>query len=292
MPRDPAQVRPAGAVPRRPLRPGHRSARPGSPCQPRRSPDQAGLLHRSIQLLRQSARSGRRAADRRRERVHQPGGERRSLLLVDGAQLVPTSAVDVQALDVDYLAFSFHKMLAPFGVGVLYAKEHLLRDSRPFLYGGDMIAEGQVSPDHVGLPRPALEVRRGHAQHPRRHRVGSGAPAAGRPGLAGRAAAALRRRRPAAAGGRRAHDGRRRPAHPGPDRSRVAGARRDRRPDRLRPGDRRSANAARRLQHRRPAARSPSPKRSTGTASNRAPAATAPHWPTANSGSTRRPAAG
>ena len=80
---------------------------------------------------------------------HQPGGERRSLLLVDGAQLVPTSAVDVQALDVDYRSFSFHKMLAPFGVGVLYAKEHLLRDSLPFLYGGDMIAEGQVSPDHV-----------------------------------------------------------------------------------------------------------------------------------------------
>jgi cysteine desulfurase/selenocysteine lyase len=80
----------------------------------------------------------------------QPNGESRSLLLVDGAQLVPTSAVDVQAMDVDYLAFSFHKLLAPFGVGVLYAKEHLLRDSLPFLYGGDMIAEGQVSPDYVG----------------------------------------------------------------------------------------------------------------------------------------------
>lgn len=72
-----------------------------------------------------------------------------ALFLVDGAQLLPSSAVDVQALDVDYLAFSFHKLLAPFGVGVLYAKEHLLRDSLPFLYGGDMIAEGQVAPDHV-----------------------------------------------------------------------------------------------------------------------------------------------
>jgi cysteine desulfurase/selenocysteine lyase len=80
---------------------------------------------------------------------HQPTGERRSLLLVDGAQLVPTTAVDVQAMDVDYLSFSFHKLLAPFGVGVLYAKEHLLRHGLPFLYGGDMIAEGQVTPDHV-----------------------------------------------------------------------------------------------------------------------------------------------
>jgi cysteine desulfurase/selenocysteine lyase len=80
----------------------------------------------------------------------QPDGRRGSRLLVDGAQLVPGTFVDVQALDVDYLAFSFHKMLAPFGVGVLYAKRHLLSDSLPFLYGGDMIAEGQVYPDRVG----------------------------------------------------------------------------------------------------------------------------------------------
>ncbi len=79
----------------------------------------------------------------------QPGRERRSLLLVDGAQLVPSSYVDVRELDVDYLSFSFHKFMAPFGVGVLYAKEHLLRSSKPFLYGGDMIAEHGVFPDRV-----------------------------------------------------------------------------------------------------------------------------------------------
>jgi cysteine desulfurase/selenocysteine lyase len=79
----------------------------------------------------------------------QPTGERRSLLLVDGAQLVPGTFIDVQALDVDYLSFSFHKLLAPFGVGVLYAKQHLLEASLPFLYGGDMIAEGQVFPGRV-----------------------------------------------------------------------------------------------------------------------------------------------
>jgi cysteine desulfurase/selenocysteine lyase len=80
----------------------------------------------------------------------QPTGERRSRLLVDGAQLVPTSHLDVRAIEVDYLAFSFHKMLAPFGIGVLYAREHLLESSLPFLYGGDMIAAGQVFPDRVG----------------------------------------------------------------------------------------------------------------------------------------------
>jgi len=79
----------------------------------------------------------------------QPSGERRSRLLIDGAQLVPGSFVDVQDLDVDYLSFSFHKMLAPFGVGVLYARQHLLASSLPFLYGGDMIAEGRVFPDRV-----------------------------------------------------------------------------------------------------------------------------------------------
>ncbi len=79
----------------------------------------------------------------------QPTGERRSYLLVDGAQLVPSTYVDVEALDVDYLSFSFHKILAPFGIGVLYGKEHLLQNMRPFLYGGDMVASSQVGPELV-----------------------------------------------------------------------------------------------------------------------------------------------
>lgn len=92
-------------------------------------------------------RSIRAIADR--SGYSQPWGETRSLLLVDAAQLMPSTAVDVRALDVDYLAFSFHKLLAPFGVGVLYAKEHLLEHSLPFLYGGDMVADGRVAPDRV-----------------------------------------------------------------------------------------------------------------------------------------------
>ncbi len=80
---------------------------------------------------------------------YQPNGERRSWFLIDGAQLVPGSFTDVHALGADYLAFSFHKLLAPFGVGVLYAREALLNPALPFLYGGDMIAEGRVFPNHV-----------------------------------------------------------------------------------------------------------------------------------------------
>ena len=79
----------------------------------------------------------------------QPDGERRSYLLVDAAQLATGSYLDVQALDADFLAFSCHKLLAPFGTGVLYARERLLASGLPFLYGGDMIAEGRVFPDSV-----------------------------------------------------------------------------------------------------------------------------------------------
>jgi cysteine desulfurase / selenocysteine lyase len=79
----------------------------------------------------------------------QPNGYKRSYLLIDGAQVVPNTYVDVEDLGVDFLVWSFHKMLAPFGVGALYAKEELLLKMRPFLYGGDMIAEGMVSPEKV-----------------------------------------------------------------------------------------------------------------------------------------------
>jgi cysteine desulfurase / selenocysteine lyase len=62
-----------------------------------------------------------------------------ALVLADGAQLVPHHKVDVQALDVDFLAFSGHKMLGPFGLGVLYGKYAALDALPPFLFGGDMI---------------------------------------------------------------------------------------------------------------------------------------------------------
>lgn len=67
--------------------------------------------------------------------AHQAG----ALTLVDGAQSVPHFAVDVQALDADFLAFSAHKMCGPTGIGVLYGKKALLEAMPPFLGGGDMI---------------------------------------------------------------------------------------------------------------------------------------------------------
>jgi len=62
-----------------------------------------------------------------------------ALALIDGAQSVPHFAVNVQDLDVDFLAFSAHKMVGPTGIGALYAKKALLESMPPFLGGGDMI---------------------------------------------------------------------------------------------------------------------------------------------------------
>jgi cysteine desulfurase/selenocysteine lyase len=67
--------------------------------------------------------------------AHQVG----AVTLVDGAQSVPHFKVDVQALNVDFLAFSAHKMCGPSGIGALYGKKELLEAMPPFLGGGDMI---------------------------------------------------------------------------------------------------------------------------------------------------------
>ena len=61
-------------------------------------------------------------------------------VLVDGAQAVPHFAVDVQALDCDFYAFSGHKVYGPTGIGVLYGKRVLLEAMPPYQGGGDMIS--------------------------------------------------------------------------------------------------------------------------------------------------------
>ncbi|MGK7371457.1 MAG: cysteine desulfurase [Candidatus Halalkalibacterium sp. M3_1C_030] len=60
-------------------------------------------------------------------------------VLIDGAQAVPHSVVDVQDLDADFYAFSSHKMCGPTGFGILYGKEKYLEEMPPFHGGGDMI---------------------------------------------------------------------------------------------------------------------------------------------------------
>lgn len=62
-----------------------------------------------------------------------------ALVMLDGAQSVPHLRVDVQALDVDFLAFSGHKMAGPTGIGILYGKRELLEAMPPYMGGGEMI---------------------------------------------------------------------------------------------------------------------------------------------------------
>ncbi|MGB9795951.1 SufS family cysteine desulfurase [Fervidobacterium gondwanense] len=62
-----------------------------------------------------------------------------AILIIDGAQLVPHRRIDVKKLNIDFLVFSGHKMVAPTGIGVLYGKKELLESLEPFFYGGEMI---------------------------------------------------------------------------------------------------------------------------------------------------------
>ncbi|QQP70689.1 cysteine desulfurase [Carnobacterium sp. CS13] len=62
-----------------------------------------------------------------------------AVIVVDGAQAVPHMAVDVQQLNVDFYAFSGHKMLGPTGIGILYGKRALLEQMEPVEFGGEMI---------------------------------------------------------------------------------------------------------------------------------------------------------
>jgi cysteine desulfurase/selenocysteine lyase len=62
-----------------------------------------------------------------------------AIVVLDACQSVPHFAVDVKKLDVDFIAFSGHKMLGPTGIGVLWGKQSLLEEMSPFLFGGSMI---------------------------------------------------------------------------------------------------------------------------------------------------------
>ena len=66
-------------------------------------------------------------------------------IFVDGAQAAPHLKIDVQDLDVDFYAFSAHKMYGPNGVGVLYGKKELLEQLPPYQGGGEMISEVKFS---------------------------------------------------------------------------------------------------------------------------------------------------
>jgi cysteine desulfurase/selenocysteine lyase len=73
------------------------------------------------------------------EEIIESAHKRNIPVLIDGAQSIPHSKVDVQELDADFYAFSAHKMCGPTGFGILYGKKDLLNAMPPYRGGGDMI---------------------------------------------------------------------------------------------------------------------------------------------------------
>ncbi len=67
--------------------------------------------------------------------------EQGSFVLIDAAQSIPHAKFDVKEIGADFVAFSGHKMLGPFGIGVLYAKKDVAENLKPFLTGGEMIKD-------------------------------------------------------------------------------------------------------------------------------------------------------
>jgi len=77
-----------------------------------------------------------------------------ALFVLDACQSVPHYKVDVKALNVDFIAFSGHKMLGPTGVGILWGKKSLLDEMPPFLTGGSMIETVTMeSATYIGAPK-------------------------------------------------------------------------------------------------------------------------------------------
>jgi cysteine desulfurase/selenocysteine lyase len=84
--------------------------------------------------------------------------QRGLVTLVDGAQSVPHLAIDVQALNCDFFAFSGHKVYGPTGVGVLYGRAALLERMPPWQGGGDMIEAVTLEASTFAPPPARLEA--------------------------------------------------------------------------------------------------------------------------------------
>ncbi|QIV96261.1 cysteine desulfurase [Allofrancisella inopinata] len=80
------------------------------------------------------------------------------LVLVDGAQAVIHTKVDVQDLGCDFFVFSSHKLYGPTGVGVLYGKYDLLKQLPPYNYGGDMVEDVTIEKTTFALPPYKFEA--------------------------------------------------------------------------------------------------------------------------------------
>jgi len=100
-----------------------------------------GLVNRRTRLVAVTGASNVLGTITELRRIVQAARSVGAMVLLDGAQLVPHSPVDFQALDIDFLAFSGHKMLGPTGVGVLVSRPEIFEEMEPFMGGGGMILD-------------------------------------------------------------------------------------------------------------------------------------------------------
>lgn len=82
----------------------------------------------------------------------------RAIIILDAAQAAPRMAIDVNALDADFIAFSAHKCFGPTGVGILWGKYDRLESLPPFQYGGDMVENATIKESTFKKPPHRFEA--------------------------------------------------------------------------------------------------------------------------------------
>ena len=78
-------------------------------------------------------------------------------VLIDGTQAIQHRKIDVQDMDCDFYCFSGHKIYGPTGIGILYGKEHWLKEMPPYQGGGDMI--DRVTFEKLLMPNCPLNLK-------------------------------------------------------------------------------------------------------------------------------------
>ena len=81
-------------------------------------------------------------------------------IAIDGAQSISHIPTNVTALDADFFVFSGHKIFGPTGIGVVYGKQEVLEEARPYQGGGNMIADVTFELTAISLRRINLKRER------------------------------------------------------------------------------------------------------------------------------------
>lgn len=98
------------------------------------------------------------------------------LILLDAAQLIAHQKINLETLDVDFLAFSGHKISAPMGIGVLYMRRELMEKIKPLNYGGEMVDAVEIDDNarkEANITSDPVVVRADYAFGPQKFEGGT-----------------------------------------------------------------------------------------------------------------------